>query len=100
VIAAGRCVDCRAELGGSVTVGRCSACRVARLPDGLREVAEGRTPEPRCATCGCPERLHAPLAPWCAGCGAPCPPAEPAPPTDDKQERVLAALVRYAERHR
>lgn len=98
--APGRCVDFGAELPPGADFGRCQGCRVATLPDGLREVAEGRMPEPRCATCGCPERLHAPPAPWCAGCGAPCPQAVPAPPTDDKQQRVLAALACYEERRR
>lgn len=99
--AAGHCIDCGTELPQGADFGRCLDCRVAALPLVLREAA-GATEgdKPHCPVCGCLERLHAPLAPWCAGCGAPCPPAEPAPQTDEKQKRVLTAPARYAERRR
>lgn len=62
--------------------------------------------EKRCLLCGCPERLHAPLAPWCAGCGAPCPPQEAAQqeaaaePPHEPRDAILRALEAYARRHR
>lgn len=61
------------------------------------EIAEIRAREPKCLTCSCPQRLHAEIGSWCAGCGSACgAPAEP-PPTDPRT-RVTAALAKYAAR--
>ena len=63
----------------------------------MDDVVTAAVTERRCLRCGCLERLHAPLGPWCAGCGASCG-APPEPPPDPQRARVVAALETYAAR--